>query len=42
MHPSMQLKQHSDFTGQIRTSALQASQLPSPIPGTTITKPATW
>ncbi|WP_205960360.1 NYN domain-containing protein [Ramlibacter henchirensis] len=39
---SMQLKQHSDFTRQIRTSALQASQLPSHIPGTTITKPATW
>ena len=26
----------------VRNTALQASQLPSPVPGSTLTKPATW
>jgi hypothetical protein len=39
---SQQLAIHADFKRSIRGSALAASQLPNPIPGTTITKPATW
>lgn len=39
---SRQLVAHADFQRPIRGWALAASQLPSPIPGTTITKPATW
>lgn len=39
---SLQLLQHADFTRRIRTWMLQNSQLPNPIPGTTIHKPATW
>ena len=39
---SRQLAEHVDFQRPIRTSAVEASQLPSPIPGTTITKPLSW
>lgn len=39
---SRQLKQHADFVKPIRTWMLQSSQLPSPIPGTTIHKPSGW
>ncbi len=39
---SRQLQQHADFVKPIRTWALKASQLPNPIPGTTIQKPADW
>jgi hypothetical protein len=37
---SHQLKQHADFVKPIRTWMLRSSQLPNPIPGTTIHKPA--
>ena len=40
--PSRELMKYQDFTKQIRTSALAQSQLPSPIPGTTIFKPSSW
>ena len=40
--PSRQLKAHADFVRSIRSSALQSSQLPDPIPGTNISKPAHW
>ena len=39
---SWQLKQHADFIRPIRANALKTSQLPSPIPGTTIHKPGQW
>ncbi len=39
---SQQLRQHADFVKPIRTWMLQQSQLPSPIPGTTIHKPSSW
>jgi hypothetical protein len=39
---SLQLRQHADFVRIIRPAALQQSQLPDPIPGTTICKPVTW
>lgn len=39
---SVQLRQHADFMRPIRPRALQECQLPSPIPGTTIHKPAKW
>lgn len=39
---SSQLKRHADFMRTIRPSALKASQLPDPIPGTTIQKPTSW
>lgn len=39
---SKQLAMHADFQRPIRASALQSSQLPNTIPGSTITKPATW
>ena len=42
-HPSRQLTMHADFSHRIRNKALlRQSQLPDPIPGTTIRKPATW
>jgi uncharacterized LabA/DUF88 family protein len=41
-HPSRQLLAHADFSRHIRTSALQASQLPLVIPGTKIHKPSKW
>ncbi len=40
--PSRQLMAHADFARHIRTNALQGSQLPDPIPGTTISKPPPW
>ncbi|MCP5426743.1 MAG: NYN domain-containing protein [Chromatiaceae bacterium] len=39
---SKQLKRYADFMRTIRGSALQKSQLPDPIPGTTIKKPPAW
>lgn len=39
---SLQLKRHVNFVKPIRTWMLKASQLPNPIPGTTIHKPANW
>ncbi|MGH8454888.1 MAG: NYN domain-containing protein [Nevskiales bacterium] len=39
---SWQLRQYADFMRTIRPGALQASQLPDSIPGTTIRKPADW
>lgn len=39
---SRQLLKHADFTRRIRLSALRMSQLPDPIPGTTIRKPNRW
>lgn len=41
-HPSFSLQRYAHFTRQIRVGVLAASQLPSPIPGTTIRKPAGW
>ncbi len=41
-HPSQQLKKHADFSRRIRKGALGRNQLPSPIPGTGITKPPAW
>ncbi|MBW1724043.1 MAG: NYN domain-containing protein [Deltaproteobacteria bacterium] len=41
-HPSRQLLKYSDFTKRVRKGVLAASQLPDPIPGTTIHKPAVW
>ena len=39
---SWQLRQHAHFVKPIRTWALEESQLPDPIRGTSIRKPATW
>lgn len=39
---SRQLSQHTDFVKPIRTWMLKSSQLPNPIPGTTIHKPTNW
>ena len=39
---SRQLRAHADFVKPIRTWMLKSSQLPNPIPGTTIHKPAGW
>ncbi len=39
---SKELRAHADFLRRIRKSALQRNQLPSPIPGTSIIKPANW
>lgn len=39
---SKQLRNHADFVRPIRTWMLRDSQLPDPIPGTTISKPVTW
>ena len=39
---SVRLRANSDFTRRIRESALRSSQLPDPIPGTNIRKPAQW
>ena len=40
--PSQQLKKHASFARHIRTNGLRHSQLPDPIPGTNIRKPAPW
>lgn len=39
---SQQLRAHADFTKRIRSNALRGSQLPDPIPGTSIRKPQCW
>ena len=39
---SRQFNQHADFVKLIRTWMLKSSQLPDPIPGTKIYKPAGW
>lgn len=41
-HSSRQLTNHAHFVRTIRKSALRSSQLPDPIPGTTIHKPPSW
>lgn len=41
-HPSRELQKHAHFIKRIREGVLKISQLPSPIPGTTIHKPPTW
>jgi uncharacterized LabA/DUF88 family protein len=41
-HPSRELLKYADFTKRIRKGVLAISQLPSPIPGTTIYKPKVW
>ncbi len=41
-HPSRELLKYADFTKRIRKGILGASQLPDPIPGTTIHKPKVW
>ncbi len=41
-HPSRELLEHADFSRRIRRGALDASQLPDPIPGTNIRKPQGW
>lgn len=40
--PSNQLRRWASYTLQIPSAALAASQLPNPIPGTRIHKPAVW
>jgi len=40
--PSRELIRHASFVGRVRSGALRCSQLPDPIPRTTITKPAAW
>lgn len=41
-HPSRELNRHAHFTKRVGKTLLAASQLPDPIPGTTIRKPAAW
>jgi len=41
-HPSKELMQYANFNKKVREGILAASQLPDPIPGTTIKKPSTW
>jgi uncharacterized LabA/DUF88 family protein len=40
--PAIQLKRYAHTTISIPMEAIAASQLPNPIPGTTIHKPVTW
>ena len=40
--PSKELMQYADFIKRIRKGVLSKSQLPDPIPGTSIHKPKTW
>ena len=40
--PSQQLMAHADFARHVRPNALRQSQLPDPIPGSNIRKPARW
>ena len=40
--PSQQLKMHADFARNIRPHSVRRSQLPDPIPGTNIRRPAPW
>ncbi len=41
-HPSRELMQYAAFHKRIREGVLKQSQLPDPIPGTTIRKPSSW
>ena len=41
-NPSKPLMVHADFARHVRPGALRQSQLPDPIPGTSIRKPARW
>ena len=41
-HPSKELMQYANFTKWLRKGVLSKSQLPSPIPGTTLFKPLKW
>jgi len=41
-HPSKELMQYADFVKRIRKGVLTKSQLPNPIPGTSICKPNSW
>ena len=41
-HPSKELMKYADFVKRIRKGVLAKSQLPDPIPGTSIRKPKTW
>ncbi|MCF6289789.1 MAG: NYN domain-containing protein [Desulfobacterales bacterium] len=41
-HPSRELQKHAHFVKRIRKGVLKISQLPSPIPGSTIRKPQGW
>ena len=40
--PYNPLKKHADFVRHTRANGLRHSQLPDPIPGTNIRKPAAW
>jgi len=40
--PSKVLRRYANFIKHITESSLKSSQLPDPIPGTTIRKPSTW
>ena len=40
--PSRQLVAHADFSRHVRANGWRHSQLPDPIPGTNIRKPAAW
>ena len=42
IYPSKELIAHADFVKRVREGVLKISQLPDPIPGTTIYKPKTW
>jgi len=41
-HPSKELMQYANFIKRIRSKILSKSQLPDPIPGTSIRKPKIW
>lgn len=41
-HPSKELMKHAQFVKRIRQGVLAKSQLPDPIPGTSIHKPKVW
>ena len=41
-HPSRELQKYAHFMKRIRKGVLKVSQLPTPIPGTTLHKPKTW
>lgn len=41
-HPSRELMKYADFVKKIRPGVLASSQLPSPIPGTSLHKPGAW
>lgn len=41
-HPSRELIKYADFIKRVRSGILKTSQLPNPIPNTTIKKPHEW